>query len=37
YSRDAVLLVFASEPYDATEYVRDYGEFRRLVESSRTD
>lgn len=33
YSRDAVLLVFASEYYDADDYIRDYGEFRALVES----
>jgi len=31
YSADAVLLVFASEHYDATDYVRDYDEFLRLV------
>jgi len=31
YSRDAVLLVFASEPYDADEYVRTYDEFKALV------
>lgn len=30
YSKDAVLLVFASEPYDAADYVREYGEFQRL-------
>jgi len=33
YSADAVLLVFASEYYDADDYIRDYGEFRRLAES----
>ena len=27
YSQDAVLLVFASHPYDADEYIRTYGEF----------
>ena len=27
YSRDAVLLVFASEPYDADDYIRDYDRF----------
>lgn len=27
YSSDAVLLVFASEAYDATEYIRSYDEF----------
>lgn len=31
YSCDAVLLVFASETYDAEEYVRDYDEFLRMV------
>jgi acetyltransferase-like isoleucine patch superfamily enzyme len=31
YSADAVLLVFASEHYDASDYVRDYGEFLDLV------
>ena len=31
YSRDAVLLVFASEFYDADDYIRDYAEFRSLV------
>lgn len=33
YSRDAVLLVFASEPYDADEYVREYSRFKALVRS----
>ncbi len=27
YSKDAVLLVFASHLYDAKDYIRDYGEF----------
>lgn len=31
YSRDAVLLVFASEPYDADDYIRSYDEFLDLV------
>lgn len=31
YSDDAVLLVFASEYYDAGEYIRDYDEFLALV------
>lgn len=31
YSADAVLLVFASDEYDADDYVRDYGEFLALV------
>lgn len=34
YSSDAVLLVFASEYYDAKDYIRDYGEFNSLVKSS---
>lgn len=33
YSRDAVLLVFASEAYDNNDYIRDYNEFRTLVEA----
>jgi acetyltransferase-like isoleucine patch superfamily enzyme len=31
YSEDAVLVVFASHPYDASDYVRDYEEFLALV------
>jgi UDP-2-acetamido-3-amino-2,3-dideoxy-glucuronate N-acetyltransferase len=31
YSGDAVLLVLASHPYDGTDYIRDYGDFLRLV------
>lgn len=31
YSPDAVLLVFASHYYDASDYIRDYEEFLRLV------
>jgi UDP-2-acetamido-3-amino-2,3-dideoxy-glucuronate N-acetyltransferase len=31
YSADAVLVVFASHPYDAADYVRDYDEFRALI------
>lgn len=30
YSRDAVLLVFASEHYDAADYVRNYDDYLRL-------
>jgi hypothetical protein len=33
YSRDAVLLVFASRPYEAEDYIKDYDEF--LVELNR--
>ncbi len=31
HSADAVLLVLASAQYDANDYIRDYGEFRRVV------
>ena len=31
YSKDAVLLVFASEEYDSDEYIRDYDEFLSLA------
>ena len=31
YCADAVLLVFASHPYDPDDYIRDYGEFLALV------
>lgn len=34
YSRDAVLLVLASHPYDAADYIRDYEEFLALAEGS---
>jgi len=30
FTRDAILLVFASEFYDAADYIRDYAEFRSL-------
>lgn len=32
FSPDSVLLVLASEHYDADEYIRDYGDYRKLVE-----
>lgn len=32
YSPDALLLVFASEHYDPGDYIRDYDQFRSLVE-----
>jgi hypothetical protein len=35
YSEDAVLLVLASERYDAGDYIRDYSEFIRLARSGR--
>ena len=31
YSADAVLLVFASDYYEAGDYVRDYDSFLQLV------
>ena len=31
YTPDAVLLVLASHPYDADDYIRDYGEFLALA------
>ena len=31
YSPDATLMVLASEPYDAADYIRDYDEFLKLV------
>jgi acetyltransferase-like isoleucine patch superfamily enzyme/dTDP-4-dehydrorhamnose 3,5-epimerase-like enzyme len=31
YSSDAVLVVFASDYYDASDYIRDYSEFIRFV------
>ena len=31
YSKDALLLVFASDHYDATDYIRDYDEFLSAV------
>ena len=33
YTRDAVLLVLASHPYDAADYIRDYEEFLEALES----
>lgn len=35
YSPDSVLLVFASDFYDAGDYVRDYAEFKKLVGEQR--
>ena len=31
FSKDAVLLVLASEHYDESDYIRDYGEFRKIA------
>jgi hypothetical protein len=33
YTRDAVLLVLASDGYDARDYIREYEEFMRLIET----
>jgi UDP-2-acetamido-3-amino-2,3-dideoxy-glucuronate N-acetyltransferase len=35
YSQDAMLLVFASDYYDADDYIRDYSEFVDLVQSKK--
>jgi dTDP-4-dehydrorhamnose 3,5-epimerase-like enzyme len=37
YTRDAVLLVLASHPYDAADYIRDYEEFLGELERRRKD
>ena len=37
YSRDAVLVVLASHPYDAADYIEDYSEFLKLVKSDARD
>jgi hypothetical protein len=34
YTRDAVLLVLASHPYDAADYIRDYEEFLEALEGN---
>ena len=31
FSKDAVLLVLADKHYDESDYIRDYGEFRRIA------
>lgn len=31
FDRDTVLMVAASDPYDPDDYIRDYGDFRRLM------
>lgn len=31
FSEDSVLLCLASEHYDATEYIRDYDEFEKII------
>lgn len=37
YSKDAILLVFASEYYESEDYIRDYSEFLEVVSEPRTD
>ena len=37
YSPDACLLVFASEFYDDADYIRDYGEFLKVVNTNNYD
>jgi hypothetical protein len=31
YEPDSVLVVLASDRYDAADYIRDYGEFETLI------
>ena len=31
FSKDAVLLVLASEPYDEADYIRNYNEFKEYI------
>ncbi|OGH05943.1 MAG: isomerase [Candidatus Levybacteria bacterium RBG_16_35_11] len=35
YSQDAILLVFASEKYDAKDYIRSYDQFLKLVKNGK--
>ena len=35
FSKDSVLLVLSNEHYDATEYIRDYEEFKKEISVSR--
>jgi hypothetical protein len=35
YSKDAVLLVFASEAYDSDEYIRDYASFKAMASATK--
>ena len=35
YSTDAMLLVFASDYYDSDDYIRDYGDFVKLIKSKK--
>ncbi len=35
YTKDAVLLVIASEYYDSADYIRDYNEFLRMTRNAK--
>lgn len=35
FSEDAVLMVLASELYDESDYIRDYDEFKKYIESNK--
>jgi dTDP-4-dehydrorhamnose 3,5-epimerase-like enzyme len=37
FSTDAVLLVLASQPYDESDYIRDYDEFLDFVRNKKED
>lgn len=37
FSSDSVLMVLASEPYDQSDYIRDYEEFLKYVEEHEDD
>lgn len=37
FSSDAVLMVLASEPYDESDYIRDYNEFLKLVNADSSE
>lgn len=37
FSEDSVLLVLASEHYDAEEYIRDYNEFVNIIQGKRSE
>ncbi len=37
FSEDAVLMVFASELYDESDYIRDYDEFLKYLEEEREE
>lgn len=34
FTSDAILLVLASDVYDADDYIRDYGQFKELINKS---